>query len=111
MGVIPGSHDNGFSAYQEADPSQNIFSLEIKPELLDPSQTVYFSLLPNECSLHEARIIHGANANTSDKRRAGYTMRYFPTTSQVYADLPANRNHKLWLARGEDVAGNRFVNS
>jgi len=111
MGVIPGSHGNGFSAYQEVDPSKNIFSLEIKPELLDPSKTVFFSLKPNECSLHEARIIHGANANTSDKRRAGYTMRYFPTTSQVYADLPANQGHKLWLARGKDIAGNTFVNA
>ena len=111
MGVIPGSHDNGFSAYQEVDPSKNIFSLEIKPELLDPSKTVYFSLKPNECSLHEARIIHGANANTSDKRRAGYTMRYFPTTSLVYSGLPANKGHKLWLARGKDIAGNQFVNA
>jgi hypothetical protein len=63
-----------------------------------------------ECSLHKARIIHGANANTSDKRRAGYTMRYFPT-SLVYADLPANKGHKLWLARGKDIAGNTFVNA
>lgn len=111
MGVIPGSHDNGFSAYQDVDQDANIFGSEIKPELVDETKAVFFSLQPNECSLHEARIIHGAHANTSDKRRAGYTMRYFPTESLVYPDHPANRSHKLWLARGRDVAGNRFENA
>ncbi|MGH2534396.1 MAG: phytanoyl-CoA dioxygenase family protein [Thermomicrobiales bacterium] len=111
MGVIPGSHDNGFSDYEAVASDQNIFTRQIRPELLDESKAVYFSLQPNECSLHEARIMHGANANTSDKRRAGYTMRYFPTESLVFADNPSNQGHKLWLARGHDVAGNRFVNA
>lgn len=111
MGVIPGSHSNGFSAYEAVDRDRNIFGRQIKPELVDERQVVYFSLQPNECSLHEARIIHGAGANTSDKRRAGYTMRYFPTTSRVLAEHPANRDHKLWLARGRDLAGNRYENA
>jgi ectoine hydroxylase-related dioxygenase (phytanoyl-CoA dioxygenase family) len=111
MGVIPGSHDNGFSDYEAVESDTNIFTRQIRPELLDESKAVFFSLQPNECSLHEARIMHGANANTSDKRRAGYTMRYFPTESLVYADHPSNQGHKLWLARGRDVAGNRFVNA
>jgi ectoine hydroxylase-related dioxygenase (phytanoyl-CoA dioxygenase family) len=72
---------------------------------------VYFTLQPNECGLHEVRIIHGARANTSDKRRAGYTMRYFPTTCRVVAEHPDNREHKLWLARGRDHAGNRHENA
>ncbi len=83
MGVIPGSPDNGFSAYQDVAQDANIFSREIKPELVDESNAVFFSLQPNACSLHEARTIHGAHANTSDNRRAGYTMRYFPTESLV----------------------------
>jgi ectoine hydroxylase-related dioxygenase (phytanoyl-CoA dioxygenase family) len=68
---------------------------------------VYFSLEPNQCSLHEARIIHGAKANTSPSRRAGYTMRYFPTTSLIYPQ--ANVGHKIWLARGKDIAGNSYT--
>ena len=107
MGVIPGSHKNGFSQYEPVDTTDNIFSSQVKPDQFDESQAVYFSLEPNECSLHEARIIHGAQANTSPHRRAGYTMRYFPTSSQVYAER--NPGHKLWLARGKDVAGNPFV--
>jgi ectoine hydroxylase-related dioxygenase (phytanoyl-CoA dioxygenase family) len=111
MAVLPGTHANGFSEYVPVDKDKNIFGSEIKPELIDESKAVYFSLKPNQCSLHEGRIIHGAKANTSGKRRAGYTMRYFPTTSLVYADSPRNAGHRIWLARGRDVAGNRFENA
>jgi Phytanoyl-CoA dioxygenase (PhyH) len=110
MGVMPGTHSNGFSEYKAAARDQNIFESQIKPELIDERQAVYFSLQPNECSLHEARIVHGAQANTSDRRRAGYTMRYFPTTSKVHEDHPGNQNHRAWLGRGRDLAGNRYEN-
>lgn len=111
MAVIPGTHRNGFSEYEAVDSAANIFASQIKPEMVDEEKAVYFTLKPNQCSLHEGRIIHGAKANTSEQRRAGYTMRYFPTTSLVYADNPRNAGHKLWLARGVDVSGNRFENA
>ncbi|MES2463494.1 MAG: phytanoyl-CoA dioxygenase family protein [Armatimonadota bacterium] len=109
MRVIPGSHTNGFSEYESVDSAKNIFGSQIKPELIDESKAVYFALKPNECSLHEARIIHGAQANTSPKRRAGYTMRYFPTTSKLNPER--NKNNKFWLARGSDIAGNPYENA
>ena len=113
MAVIPGTHQNGFSDYEPVDPASNLFGTQIKPEQVDESQAVYFVLQPNECSLHEARLIHGARANTSDRRRAGYTLRYFPTTSKVHldGDNPFWSTHKLWLARGRDHAGNRYENA
>lgn len=106
MSVIPGTHKNGFSEYEPVNADENIFGTEIKADQFDESAAVYFRLEPNECSLHEARIIHGAKANTSPYRRAGYTMRYFPTTSKVYPER--NQNHKIWLARGKDIAGNQY---
>ncbi|CCW34942.1 protein involved in biosynthesis of mitomycin antibiotics/polyketide fumonisin [Chthonomonas calidirosea] len=109
MRVIPGTHNNGFSEYEPVDTAQNIFGSQIRPELIDESKAVYFALQPGECSLHEARLIHGARANTSPKRRAGYTMRYFPTSSKVYPER--NQGHKIWLARGVDLAGNRYENA
>ncbi len=110
MGVIPGSQSNGFSDYEQVeDAGANIFGTQIKADAVDESKAIYFSLLPNQCSLHEARIIHGAQANTSPRRRAGYTMRYFPTASKVYADK--NPGHKIWLARGRDEAGNTYENA
>ncbi|MFZ4506382.1 MAG: phytanoyl-CoA dioxygenase family protein [Fimbriimonas sp.] len=108
MAVIPGTHLNGFSEYEAVDAEKNIFATQIREDQFDESAAVYFTLDPNECSLHEARIIHGAKANTSEHRRTGYTMRYFPTTSKVFPER--NQGHKIWLARGVDVAGNHFEN-
>jgi ectoine hydroxylase-related dioxygenase (phytanoyl-CoA dioxygenase family) len=109
MRVIPGSQENGFSDYEAVDASENIFGAQIRPDQVDESRAVYFELQPNECSLHEGRLIHGARANTSATRRAGYTMRYFPTTSKVYPEK--NPGHKIWLARGTDLAGNIYENA
>jgi len=109
MKVIPGSHANGFSEYEEVSKDSNIFHIEIKPEQVDESRAVTFDLEAGECSLHEARIIHGADANRSTRRRAGYTMRYFPLSSRVHSEQ--DPEHKLWLARGTDRAGNVFENS
>ncbi|MBD2864689.1 phytanoyl-CoA dioxygenase family protein, partial [Paenibacillus oceani] len=106
MRVIPGTHNNGFSEYEKVDSSKNLFRSQIKN--IDDSQAVYFELERGECSLHDSRIIHGAKANTSPYRRCGYTMRYFSTETRVIPER--NENHKVWLARGRDVAGSRFEN-
>lgn len=107
MGVVPGTHSGGFSEYEAADVQTSIFETQIKG--VDETKAVFFTLEPNECSLHEARIIHGAHANTSARRRAGYTMRYFPTSSRVLPER--NAGHKVWLVRGKDLAGNPFENA
>jgi len=109
MRVLPGTHSDGFSKYENVDTASNIFGTQILPELIDESSAVYFALQPNQFSLHEARLIHGAQANTSDTRRTGYTMRYFPTTTHILPER--NPGHKLWLARGVDLGNNRFENS
>ena len=109
MAVIPGTHVNGFSEYESVtNKAGNIFDAQIRPDQIDEAAAVYFSLRPNECSLHESRIVHGAKANTSSHRRAGYTMRYFPTTSKLIPER--NVGHRVWLARGEDITGNPFEN-
>ncbi|OZB92333.1 phytanoyl-CoA dioxygenase family protein [Paenibacillus sp. XY044] len=106
MRVIPGTHGNGFSEYEDIDTHTNTFSTQIKN--VDESQAVYFELEPAECSLHDSRIIHGATPNTSPYRRCGYTMRYFSTEAEVFPDK--NPNFKIWLARGKNIAGSIFVN-
>lgn len=110
MRVIPGTHRNGFSEYESADATVNTFDTQIKG--VDESQAVYFELEPGECSLHDSRIIHGATANTSPTRRCGYTMRYFSTNIQVLQDTDhKGEPFKIWLARGRDLAGNKYVNA
>jgi ectoine hydroxylase-related dioxygenase (phytanoyl-CoA dioxygenase family) len=104
MGVIPGTHKNGFSDYEAIDGTTNTFDTEIKKGSFNEDEAFWFQLNKGECSLHDARIIHGANANTSPKRRCGYTMRYFSLDMKFSG--PAE--HLLWHARGENVAGNQL---
>jgi chlorinating enzyme len=108
MRVIPGTHRNGFSEYAPVDQAGNTFQRGIV-DVVDESQAVYFELERGESSLHDSRIVHGARPNTSPNRRCGYTMRYFSTEALVYPEK--NSGHKIWLARGEDRAGNTFVNA
>ena len=104
MRVIPGTHRNGFSEYEAVDAARHTFDRQAKK--VDESQAVYFELAAGECSLHDSRIMHGASANTSPRRRCGYTMRYFATDAKV--DPERNAGHKIWLARGRDLAGNTY---
>ncbi|MDF2650170.1 MAG: Phytanoyl-CoA dioxygenase, partial [Paenibacillus sp.] len=53
MRVISGTHNNGFSEYEEVDKSKNLFRSQIKN--IDDSQAVYFELERGECSLHDSR--------------------------------------------------------
>lgn len=108
MKVIPGTHTGGFSDYEAVDDEAHTFGEAIQPEQVDEDEAMYFELAPNTCSLHDARIIHGAEANTSDRRRPGYTMRYF--SQQMRFQPESSPGHKLWHARGENVAGNPVVN-
>lgn len=107
MRVIPGTHHGGFSEYEEVDRAGHTFASQIKGGV-DESRAVSFVLEPNECSLHDGRIMHGAKANTSSQRRCGYTMRYFPTSVKVFPER--NVGHQIWLVRGVDQAGNTYAN-
>jgi ectoine hydroxylase-related dioxygenase (phytanoyl-CoA dioxygenase family) len=108
MRVIPGTHRNGFSSYAPVDMKDNTFHSEITDEI-DESKAVYFELEPNECSLHDARIVHGATPNRSPYRRCGYTMRYMPASNRMIPER--NRGHRLWLARGTNAGPNSYVNA
>ncbi len=104
MRVIPGTHKNGFSEYESTDITNNTFSSQIRADLIDETRSVYFELQANQCSLHDSRIIHGAKANTSSRRRCGYTMRYFSQTMKFIPER--NVGHKIWHCRGENIANN-----
>lgn len=110
MRVIPGSHlSGGFSKYVEMEvPTDRIFTREI-PDVAE-EEAVYFELEPNQCSLHDSRIIHGARANTSELRRTGYTMRYFSQQQKLNSAHPHNRQHRIWHCRGKNPHNNPVVN-
>jgi ectoine hydroxylase-related dioxygenase (phytanoyl-CoA dioxygenase family) len=109
MRVIPGTHlSGGFSStYVPTDQTVQTFHAEIAE--VDESKAVDFELQRGEFSLHDGRIVHGAKPNTSAIRRTGYTMRYFPSSVKMQP-IEANKGWQIWLARGEDLAGNEYAN-
>ena len=52
--------------------------------------------------------MHGSDANTSDLRRCGYTMRYMSSAVKLN-DEQSGKWHQIYLARGKDRAGNRYA--
>ena len=109
MGVVPGTHFNGFSEYVAMETDHQIFNIEIQDNTIDKDKVVWFELEQNYYSLHDSRIIHGANANTSNTRRTGYTMRYFNTDLRMVQDHPNNINHKIYHCRGENHGKNPLI--
>jgi ectoine hydroxylase-related dioxygenase (phytanoyl-CoA dioxygenase family) len=108
MKVIPGTHDNGFSDYEEVSREDNLFPTQVRD--VDDSRAVYFELAPNECSLHDSRLIHGADANTSEHRRCGYTMRYFSQNMKYDVESGRNSGFKIWHCRGRNPHNNPVQN-
>lgn len=109
MKVLPGSHLAGAAEYTFADPDEFSFDRVVEGGV-DESTAVYFELAPGEYSLHDARIIHGADQNHSPRRRAGYTIRYFSQELRFDPAHPKNAGHRLWHARGRNLAGNPVQN-
>lgn len=111
MMVIPRTHSTGrkgFSDYDAVDLSKNVFSTEITPVQRDEANRVYIELEPNECSLHDARVMHGSEPNTSSLRRCGWTLRFCPSSVRFNEDM-LTRYHQVYLARGRDLGGTPYA--
>ena len=111
MMVIPRTHvegQKGFSDYDDVDTAKNVFSTEIRKNQRDDAKRVHVELQPNECSLHDARIMHGSDPNTSSIRRCGYTMRFCSTKVKFNRDSFSG-GHNVYLAKGRDLGGNEYA--
>ncbi|MDF3059481.1 MAG: Protein involved in biosynthesis of mitomycin antibiotics/polyketide fumonisin [Rariglobus sp.] len=111
MMVIPRTHregQGGFSDYEATDTSKSVFGTEIIQSHRDDSRRVYVELQANECSLHDARIQHGSEPNTSNIRRCGWTLR-FCSTKVKFNQEGFDGAHHVYLARGRDLGGNIYA--
>ncbi len=106
MQVIPRCLDGNLE-HEAVDPETNVLSWEVKRKPFDEAHAATIVLDQNHASLHDARLLHGSPANTSNMRRCGYTMRYMPTTVKLNPDCYAT--HNVYLARGKDRAGNQYA--
>ncbi len=104
----PPARAEGIFRLRSVDSTKNVFGTEITRAQRDESRRVLVELQPNECSLHDARIMHGSEPNTSNIRRCGYTMR-FTSSAVKFNEGPFRWRTQclLWRA-GRDLGGNTY---
>ena len=73
---------------------------EVSTDQFDQSNVVSLNLKAGEISLHDDGLLHGSEANKSNRRRCGVTMRFAPVN--VKADLSVWPHFETQLARGID---------
>jgi phytanoyl-CoA hydroxylase len=98
MRVIPGTQKNRLMTPAEmikVDQKDHVLDLAIHPDQIDESRAVDIELQAGDVSIHNPQIIHGSNANRSDRWRVGLTLRYIPTTTRVKSE-----GHECILLRG-----------
>jgi ectoine hydroxylase-related dioxygenase (phytanoyl-CoA dioxygenase family) len=101
MRVIPGTQNLDLQEMKPNTEIDSVLQSEIDASFVDDSGAVDFILGPGDVSIHNPKIVHGSNANTSDRWRVGLTIRYIPTTTLIKvagAGCP-------YLLRGEAVEG------
>jgi ectoine hydroxylase-related dioxygenase (phytanoyl-CoA dioxygenase family) len=114
--LIPGSHrDHELLDHLHEDRDDLVLSQRMATGTFDEADAVALELEPGQMSLHDVYMIHGADANRSDRRRAGVALRYMPATSVFERDLnPAEgksgipvsfATRPLWLVKGVDRTG------
>jgi hypothetical protein len=114
--VIPGSHrDHALMDHLHEDRDDLVLSQRMAAGTFDEAVAVALELEPGQMSLHDVYMIHGADANRSDRRRAGVALRYMPATSVFERNLnptdgksgiPVSfATRPLWLVKGVDRTG------
>jgi hypothetical protein len=97
---IPGTHRGGPLAHLPSEGGNNVLDQSIvDPEAL--GAPVEVELQAGEISLHSDLLVHGSEANRSDRRRCGLTLRY--CAAEVRAGL--GWHVKGVVVSGEDRAG------
>ncbi|MBV8707441.1 MAG: phytanoyl-CoA dioxygenase family protein [Acidobacteriaceae bacterium] len=96
MRYIPGTHHLGHLTYTLSENDEANVLNQTVPEAENLGEPVNVELKAGEISIHSDLLLHGSEANQSNKRRCGLTLRYCP--AKVRAGLG-------WNAKGVVVSG------
>ncbi|MBY0512922.1 MAG: phytanoyl-CoA dioxygenase family protein [Gemmataceae bacterium] len=96
MRYIPGTHVLGHLTWQLSETDEANVLNQTVPGVEQYGEPVDVQLRAGEAAVHSDLLLHGSEANVSDRRRCGLTLRY--TTGDV-------RAHLGWNEKGVVVAG------
>lgn len=101
MKFIAGSQHSGHLTYRRSSPEEH----NVLDQTVDNAETfgvvVADELKAGQVSIHNDLLLHGSEANSSDRRRCGLTLRY--CHASVKAEM--GWNEKGIVVRGNDAAG------
>ncbi|MFT4690650.1 MAG: phytanoyl-CoA dioxygenase family protein [Verrucomicrobiia bacterium] len=96
MRFIPRSHLHGPIEFDTTNSDDDVLNLSVNDATSHGDAPVDVSLPAGQFSLHSDLLLHGSEANESDRRRSGLTLRY------AAADV---RAHHGWHQKGIIVNG------
>lgn len=96
MKFIAGSQHHGYMTYRPSDSAEHNVLNQSIDNAEQFGEVVYDELRAGEVSIHNDLLLHGSEANDSDRRRCGLTLRY--CAAEVRAGLG-------WNAKGVIVSG------
>jgi hypothetical protein len=112
---VPGSGENGrIEHIIDEKRTDGILNFEVDKRGVDFGKAVNAVLAPGHFSCHDVFVVHGANANTSGRRRAGLTFHYMDAADLYDRSFgsarAAGENRKpaplaqrpIWLVLGEN---------
>jgi ectoine hydroxylase-related dioxygenase (phytanoyl-CoA dioxygenase family) len=115
MRYVAGSHRLGRVDHTASPRTDLAVSIEVDARHVDESRVRHNRLEPGQFSLHHMFLVHASAPNRSGRRRAGFAIRYMPSTSHydrsMKLESQSNQyefdlaSRPIFLVRGVDRCG------
>jgi non-heme Fe2+,alpha-ketoglutarate-dependent halogenase len=105
MKFIPKSHLHGLIDYDETHEADTVLDLAVKNPHSYGEGEVDVTLKSGQFSMHSDLLLHGSEANQSDRRRCGLTIRYAAADVATWYDW----HKKGIIVRGQNL-NNHWLN-
>ena len=102
MRFIPRSHGHGLIDYDHSSDGADVLSMVVENPLQYGDDPVDVTLKAGQFSMHSDQLLHGSEANESDLRRCGLTLRYAAADVKTWYGW----DQKGVVVAGEDADGN-----
>lgn len=102
MRFIPQSHTHGLIDYGKSDDNRDVLDMVVMNPEQYGSEPVDVTLKAGQFSMHSDQLLHGSEANESDRRRCGLTIRYAAADVKTWYGW----DQKGIVVHGEDREGN-----
>lgn len=103
MRFIAGSHHHGHLTYRMSEEAENSVLWQTVEGVDQFGEEIDDELNAGEISLHSDLLLHGSEANDSDRRRCGLTLRY--CAADVRSDPALGWNREGVLVSGSEPSG------